>query len=338
MAEAYDSYLCPICNLTYRDYDFDDHLETAHENYEQIGMRHEGEYMPVKDYVQMVGRVRYVPREADYGEQLVKVPTDPTHKLGMNVDDVIFGTSESFGSGSFATDPLVTYCINGLSPLIGRNAAIDSPDFMRKLLVYLVDTDATDKMGDFGSVILRSSHSVNMENLAGVEISAGFKELPWQDVIVAMMDVAKTKSFKMTPRILAKALSNWFRKAIFHGTLFDRHKVTGTSLSQRCGIPHRYFYTALSFFPAIKDPTTWSKEEAHYYEAKRVNAKMLQWERTPTNLMPSIAVDAREPENPSTMTLQEQDVNESDYQLYKLRRNLQREESYGGIGKGSTSK
>jgi len=328
MADANDSYTCPLCYKTIHDFDFTDHCENIHPGYENIRFLIDDNYYTVADYVDFIGKTIYVPGDEDYIEQKLPVPKKPKLLIELNVNAIINTTVDASGFASTLTVSFFLKIIDSLSSLINRNAKIDRDDFIPKYLMLLVLSDATDKVETFGKVTLKSENYEELESVSGSSVSAGTNEVSWQSIVDCLIAYAKSQDFNMTQRIAAKLLGPLFYEAIFKGSLFNDLKKTGTSQSKRLGVPHEYFYAVLSFFSSIKSPDTWSPTEVKYFRAKQVNSRMSQWELKPGNLMPFVTVDTREQAAPPTSHIQERDANASSYQYYSLERDRDETETY----------
>lgn len=268
-------YQCPLCSKKILDVEFDDHVADEHANVQSLDLGAGSiDITDLKNH----SNPAIVDSDLSATTSRIPKPHDVMYSLGLSSDGLRRATAEVTGTAGSINHTEMLMFYSRVNDLIGHEYTFDRSVFTVSLIRYLVETDASDKFEDSGTIRILKQSTVG----AGTDVEQ--HDVTFKDLVEELQMTKSDSNHTVTARRIARFLGPTIMDLVTKGTVFSDLNAHGTSVSQRLGVPNKYWYTCLSFFPAMKDPGTWSKSEIEYNNFKNKNSNVDAAGSAPTAL------------------------------------------------------
>jgi len=234
----------------------------------------------------------------------IRPPTDIFFSMAISPNSFQNAVTGNYGDGGRLSKAEFRQFYTSVETYVS-GYLLDRAQFLADLGRVLLMNDASVNDNDAGSVNLIGRPAVN-----GAGALPIVKTVPWAAILSNANKATADNSHTITWRRIARLLAPELYKAITDGTAYADLLTMGTPLSQRFRIPHKYFYTSLSFFAAMRDPGSWTDDERKFSEFVVKNTVVRPSESGPYNMSPVSeedihnlgAIHARNERNRATAT------------------------------------
>lgn len=298
---SFSARRCEFCLITVPDDELWRHVEDLHSNLKTVSFTKGGQTMNFSLFVESFEECAYEPTEKDLATDIPPKPTDPFFDLGLSHDSMRNTPHDNIGDGGKFSQDEWNHVLAATSRLGGTGFKLDRNRFIASLIRFLLTQDASPLLDDKGSVVLFSEAA---DDGSGFEGSIATEEVSWSKVLASWIEALGPHSRLATMRRAARSLAPAMMTQIKTASYLRDLSRNGTPLSQKFGIPHQFYYTAVSFFPAIKNPGDWSTEEYKYTKFRVDHTVVESSEPKPMDTRPGLG-SADEHQSPGSRVIRE---------------------------------